>query len=370
MWIFSRWRPDGARTVCSGSLILRRGPPCLVSLLCFLSVAGVVTAPAQRGPAAPGSRAIYGKVVTDTPHPPDQPIEVVLEGPSSQRIDTAIVDGGGNFRFMNVPAGSLVYVVVDVDGFERFREAVDTSVWFGSDINIFLRSRTDTVVLDPTPVDLVVDLAQLQAEVPEAARQDYERALEDVRRGKHLDASERLERVVALAPEYYEAQNSLGVQYMELGRFRDAEAALGRAAAINPSGATALINLGSLYLREGDGHADRGSTDEARACFERALDTLQRAIRLNPLSALATYFLGTALYKTGAYQAAEAALLRAIEADPDLHEARLTLTNVYVRLNRFDRALESVDQYLKHAPDGPLRDAAQRVRAQIEPLIP
>jgi tetratricopeptide (TPR) repeat protein len=351
------------------------GRECLALLLCLSFAAPVAATRIQRGPVAPEVRTIRGKVATDAPHPPGQPIQVILEGPLSQRIDTAVVDGGGNFQFTNVPAGSVVYVVIDLEGFEPFREAVDTGVWFGTNLNVFLRPRTETVNVRATPdpragdAPGVVDLGQLQADIPEAVQEEYERALEDSREGDHQEALERLERVVARAPGYYEAQNSLGVQYMELARLPEAEAAFERARAINPSGAAPLINLGSLYLREGDAHTDQGRGEDARASFEKARAIMERAVQLNSQSAVAAYFLGTALYKTAAYAEAEAALRRSLEMDPSAHEPRLILANVYVRLGHLDLALQAANEYLEKSPGGPLRSAAERLRAQIEPLL-
>src|SRR5262249_42796239 len=158
--------------------------------------------------------------------------------------------------------------------------------------------------------------------------------------------AERLEAALAIAPEFYNAHNSLGIAYQKLQRYRDGEKEFNRARELNPRSVDPLVNLGSLFMQEAE-DANVTKTRRLRGrILDQALDILEAAVKLNPRSGPAHYLLGAANYKSAFYEEAEANLKRALELDRRVSEARLMLANLYMRQKKWELALESLDAYL------------------------
>lgn len=293
-------------------------------------------------------------------------IEVRFETDGGQRIGYAYTGLGGEFTYRGVGVSQDLYVVVEVDGFKPYRERMGY-FFTGGNINIFLeRERFKAVDKSGSPV---VDLKQLRAKIPGKAVDEYEKALKESPKGNPSKIIERLERALKLAPDFYEAQNTLGVQYLRLQKYRDAETAFERARDLNPNAAEPLINLGTIYYQEGEIQSDSGNAEEAAGRFQKAVDVLEESIRRNPLSAPAHNYLGAALYKTASYERAESMLNRALQLDEELQQAHLTLINVYTRQSRFNEALDKINAYLKKNPDSPQRAALQGIKEKIEKAL-
>src|SRR6185436_17470676 len=111
----------------------------------------------------------------------------------------------------------------------------------------------------------VVDLKQLRAKIPGKAVDEYEKALKESSKGNRGKAVEGLQRAIKLAPEFYEAQHTLGIQYLALQKYEDAETAILRARDLSPKTAEPLINLGTLYYQRDETQNDAGHSEEAAA---------------------------------------------------------------------------------------------------------
>ena len=66
-------------------------------------------------------------------------------------------------------------------------------------------------------------------QIGERARLDRQRGLEQFWSGRYEEAIESFKRAVSLQPDYYDAQNDLGVTYVKLGRLEEAVEAFKRA---------------------------------------------------------------------------------------------------------------------------------------------
>jgi tetratricopeptide (TPR) repeat protein len=310
---------------------------------------------------------IGGKLLANARLP--QPLAVRLEGQSSEQVAYAYVGEGGEFEFpgLILDPNQLYYLIVNVDGFKPVHQTLNIGreTVFAPRIMIFL---------EPEAADSggnarggsVINVKRPAPKIPTKAIDEYNKARKESADGNYSKAAERLERALQLAPDYYEAQNSLGVQYLRTQRYRDAENAFERARNLNPEAGEPLMNLGSLYYQEGQTQS-RG--EEAAATFQKAVGFLQEAIRKNPLSATAHQYLGAALYKTNSYEEAEPVLRRALELDSGLTEAEFVLLNVYTRQSRYTEALQQIDSFLKRNPKSAQRGPLENVRQQIETAL-
>ncbi len=318
---------------------------------------------------------IEGSIIVQTPRQPDGIIEVRLEGQGSERIGFAYTDGSGRFAFRNVQLdfGRVYYVVVEADGFQPYRERLDRHIdlRFGGRVMIVLNpAPPPTVRGDPGGSSAyVVDLRTLAANIPDEAIEEYEKAIEESADGNSERSIEHLVRALELAPDYAEAHNSLGAQYSLAARYDEARTAFERARELNPPWVVPVVNLGTLYYQEGEARDIEGRTEEARDLFGQAVETLEAAVAIDPISPTAHYFLGVALYKTSEYPRAESMLNRAIELDGDLDDAFLALINVFNRQGRYQEALEAVTTYLERNPDDPQTPSLENVREQLASIL-
>jgi tetratricopeptide (TPR) repeat protein len=315
---------------------------------------------------------IEGTLIVQTPLQPDQ-MEVRLEGQASQRIAFAYTDGSGRFAFRNVPlqADGVYFLVAEIDGFRPYRERLDRQfdLRFGGHVTIILDPETPSPPGDASRESLVVDVRQLSAVIPSEAVDEYEKATSESAKGNVEKSLEHLLRALERAPDYAEAHNHLGRQYLALGRTDEAKTAFEQARNLNPPWVIPVVNLGTLYYQEGEARAAEGNAEEAAHMFAQAVETLESAIRVDPLSPTAHYLLGASLAKTADLERAETMLDRALDLNPGLEDALLPLINVYSRQGRYREAADAIDRYLEREPDGPQAESLHRVRSQLESIL-
>jgi Flp pilus assembly protein TadD len=215
----------------------------------------------------------------------------------------------------------------------------------------------------------VVDARQLAAEIPANARREYNLAQADKREDRKA-ALAHLEKAVKLAPDYYEALNKLGAEYLRAKQYRKSESILTRACTLNPNDPLPLTNLGILYLEEGETFAYSGAgkkeNDAEVESYRKAADAFEKAQRLAPLAPRTSLFLGNAFYKAGSFEKAESAFITALALDNKMYEARLMLVNIYMRQQRYDAALKQISVYLDTNPNAAQREQMEALKARIE----
>jgi tetratricopeptide (TPR) repeat protein len=314
--------------------------------------------------------SIIGKIIIQENREGDLRVEVRLDRATAQFVMTVFTDASGNFEFHGLAAGSYV-VSVNLEGFEPVRQNVDIFNTFSENmLNIFL-SKAVKIKERPTGLDAddpdVVDVSQMKENLPKKAVQDYERAIEEKKRGRIFDAIKLLEEAVHLAPNFFHAHNNLGILYHSTKRYSDAETEFKRSHELNPKSAAPLSNLGSLYIEEA---ALKEDHEEAGIVLDQALDSLEQAVKLNPRSASAYFLLGQANYRSSFLEEAEAAFKKGMEINPNFGGARLMLANVYVKQERWLEVLDLLDTYLRENPKAADRMNVEEMRDNIAKKVP
>jgi tetratricopeptide (TPR) repeat protein len=315
--------------------------------------------------------SISGKIMFGAVNSPSDRIEVQLLGLGSQVVATSYSDAGNNFEFRNLLPGSY-FIHIAYAGFEEVKEPIEVRNFLGSrtmSVSILMNRvaglwRRDDPDGLPTDDPDVVDVSEMQRNYPKRAIEEYQKAVEDSRKGDDEKAIKRLLDAIKLAPDFYHAHNNLGLLYQKLGRYREAEKEYETARELSPTSQAPLVNLGSLYIQESDARQSEGRRVVGRL-LDDALDLLEEAIRMRPLAPMAHYYLGAANYKSSFYEEAEAALKRARELEPGLGIARLMLANVYMKQNRWDEVLTELESYLKENPKASDREAIEQMRDTI-----
>jgi Tfp pilus assembly protein PilF len=338
---------------------------CLRVVLLLLSLAGSAA-------AREGARhfIVTGQVVIPPPYIAE-PFEILLFQQGGRPVDQ-VRSSEGRFRFEGLSEATY-FIVVNLPGFDPVRQRVTTGGPLEEIVaNIVLSPREKTVVVESVDLsgelDNVVDVVDLQRRGSDKLLDQLARANQELKDGKPVDATHRLEAVIKKAPDLYEARKSLGAAYQHLGRYREAETEFTAARRLRPESAAPLLNLGSLYLQEADASTTGGPADVGQL-LRQAFENLQAAVAINPAAAFGHYLLGIALYKSNSYQDAEDKLKHALALEPRLGHARLALANLYIRSQQWGKALSQIDAYLKEQPNAPDRDEVTALRSRIESLL-
>ena len=164
-------------------------------------------------------------------------------------------------------------------------------------------------------------------------------------------ATENINKAFALEKDNSDAYLVLGILYLVKGQHEKAIAAEEKAVALNPNGADAYCQLGFTLAMSGK--------------YEDAISFIRKAMRLNPYPP-GYYFetLGYAYFGRKEYEKAIYALEQAIDREPTIIWAHITLAGIYIAVGMEKEAREEVAEVyrmdpqftLGNMPAPPLRD--------------
>jgi len=172
-------------------------------------------------------------------------------------------------------------------------------------------------------------------------------------KGDTLGSIAYLEQAIAEYPEHYKAYYDLGVAHFRLAQQTEAEQAFQKAIDLTKGNfAPPQFGLSAILCQ--------------RAEFSQAVTLLQRALELEPGSAIGKYYLGWAQYGLSRLTEAEQTLEQALLRNPNLAEAYLLLTRVHMRQKNLPGALKDVETYLKINPrNEQARTLAQEIKREM-----
>jgi len=195
-------------------------------------------------------------------------------------------------------------------------------------------------------------VSALELNVPAKARKEFEKGQEAMQAAEWVEARSRLEKAIAVYPQYFSAHNNLGVVYMQMGDREKGRLAFERSLAINDQYTRAYRNLAQYELDEKD--------------YAEAAMLLEKSLAADPLDAQAMTMLAQAQLAGGQ---TEQAILTARKAHSIPHEGASLAHLVAARaLEHAGRANEAVEEYIAYLKEEPESKIAPRVRAALEAL--
>ena len=295
--------------------------------------------------AAQGGSTIEGRV-TGPEHRSLPNVRVSLQTDTYAEREMVYTDGSGRYRFRGVPAGSFYIVVESLDGsYEKEARRLDinpanqrrdsTGRFIGGEFF------NEDFLLKPRRVDggpgaaLGKPAAVFAQQVPEPARREYEAALKSFDNNKASEALAALKHAVELFPDYYDALDRLGAEYV---RQHDAAAAvplLEHATQVNKDSWSSFYYLGVAQI-EANRHDD-------------GVRSLRRAIELNPNSVNANMRLGMELAKDPqAHAEAIEAMKRVGQlAGKQVPDCYFFLAKLYNQEAKYKESADALETYLK-----------------------
>lgn len=301
-----------------------------------------------------GRFTISGSVRDLEANRPLEGVEVQLWSVNGGLVSTTYTNGGGSFGFIDLPAGNY-YLQIQEDGYEQLREEVSSSGRPSMGLQLALRprfSREDKVA----PASPTVSVRQLS--IPRPAREAMERGQALIQQKNDYKGSlAQFQRAIKEYPQYYEAYSQMGLAYMMLGDPDKAEQALRTSVDLSQRKyPDALILLASLYS-----NLQRFGAAEMAA---------REAVELNPNSLQANQEWARSLHALGRDQEAEAAALKARDADPSSPQTYLLLANIHLRTRNYPQLIKDLDTFLQLAPNAPEANQARQMREQVLQRVP
>jgi len=227
--------------------------------------------------------------------------------------------------------------VTTTDGFGNAR----TSGFDNVQRDFYLKLRRDANVAKPETI-----FAQT---IPDQAKQSFLTALKELDNKNQAKGFEDLKHAIELFPEYYDALELLGSEYVKLKYFVPAQILLQKAVQVNDRGYKSWYGLAyALY--------SLNVNDEA-------IKAAEKAAILNPSSIESALLAGVTLRKGRRFDDAEIQLKRAnVLAKGSVPEAHWHLALLYSNdLKRYDEAAKELELFLKTSPNTKDKDRIKQL---------
>lgn len=259
-------------------------------------------------------------------------------------------DNSGKFEFTRlVPGHYQISAEADRERFEIATESIEVVRNQPVFLNLVLKEKAQA----SRPKAGALSATELDANIPEKARKEFERASSLNREGKSEEAIAHLRKAIEFYPRYLMAYNDLGAQLLDLGRLDDAEAALRHALSIDAGAFNPTLNLGILLLK-------KGQLAEARTILEKA-------VSLQAQSPAARLYNGLALVATSEIDRAEKEFATAYDlGGHEFAVALFHLGQIYMDRGDRNRAREFFQHYLREAPNASNSVQVRKLIAMLE----
>jgi Flp pilus assembly protein TadD len=267
------------------------------------------------------------------------------------------VTSTGDFEFDLLQPGPYS-VVVTSPGYAP----ISQSVWIvgssrGESVSISInlgKNLTDEGPLPPKTGPKTVSARSLA--VPQAAREELQKADAQGDAGNTEEAIKHLEKALEIYPDIPLAYTNLALHYLHLQRPDDAIRCLEKAIQQDSEDALAHGNLGMIRLKQGN--------------LTQALEHLTKSWQLQPERFEILALLGGCYDEMGDHLRALAFYRKAHEQNPKDPDLVIQMANCYILLEERERALQLLEEFIRTAPNDGRVDRVKTTIARLQGQIP
>lgn len=286
-----------------------------------------------------------------------QNVRVFLLNGGYSQIGMVYTDTAGRYRFSRLPAAEY-YVQVEPAGtdYEPQTQRIQVnplSIRGGGEL-----IRVDFVLTKKAnAVKKTITGNVFYQEVPPAALKEFKNGQKCIEKNDFTKAEQALKKALEIFPDYYDALDLLGSEYVKLGKHDLGVPMLQRAIEVNRVGWHSYYSLGVAMLELK--HKDDG------------LQNLRRACELNPESPNANMRLGMVLASSSETQEEAIACFNrcAAKAGKQIPDVYLYLASLYSNRKQYREAVEALEKYLKVTPAGEdQKQQREKIRRVIEQM--
>jgi Tfp pilus assembly protein PilF len=329
----------------------------------FIAIVAVGAQPAVRaqedlvplhnvpGGTVRGRGSVSGRVVLPSGQPVNQRIRLVISYMADAGI-TYYTDNNGAFGFSGLGEGLYT---IEATGDTRLYETVSQEVRVarGMHLKLLINLKEKSSNAEKKPAGNVVSVAELDKNVPPAAKKEFDVATRLANEGKVKEAVQGFKQAIAIYPGYLMARNDLGVQYLKLRLLAQAQEQFEAALEINSKTFNPRLNLG-IVLFEQKKYLD-------------AVEHLNQAISIDKSVAASHLYLGIVAIEIDDLETAE----REIPLAYSLGGEEYAVTYFYqaqIHLKKGERepAIRALETYLKKLPKGELVTRARLLLDELK----
>lgn len=306
-----------------------------------------------------GDEQIVGRVFFPPGDTTGVGITVKLRSMSSPEI-TGMAAPDGSFRFTHLRTDTYTIIVDAGDAYEKATEIV--SVGFSGSVPaqgnlgsyVIPLVYPIEIYLKPKRSDTATASNAAFANVPAAARELFQQALENARAGNHVKAIEQLKSAITGAPKFVRAYEELAAEYLQTGQGDQAVETLKEAIRNDPENLTLRLKYGIALLNQ-----------KKYAAAETVLVQLAN-LKDYADSPTAGYYLGVALMNEEKLETAQSVFETVIKNGGDkLALAHKYLGGIYWSNKHYRAAADELEKYLKLEPKAA---DAEKIRSTIKEL--
>jgi tetratricopeptide (TPR) repeat protein len=259
---------------------------------------------------------------------------------------TVYTDNKGRFTIPGVSDGTFTLEVQAESGvYETVTQEV--RVIYGAHPMLVITLREKSGAARQTTTNLV-SATELDQQVPDAARREYEKGAQASEKGKIPEAIERFKKALAIHPNYLAARNNLGAQYLKLGQWPEAVEQFEAAIGVNSKALNPRQNLAIALIEQKK--------------YSEAIEHLNQAISIDSSSPTAHLYLGIASLGVDDVAQAERELSIALSTGgPEHANAHFYLGLVYIKKGEREQAIRELKAYLEKMPNGEKASRAQQL---------
>jgi len=300
------------------------------------------------GSNVPGN--FSGTVVYHDSNKPAAHVKVEIRTYSGQLIDSYYTGSDGRFGSPAIPSGQYV-ITVEAEGYKPYRREEELLGYPGIRMDIMLDALPGQ---KPLPAVAAPAVSARELGLPQDAQDALHQGTAALFQKHNAAASlPFFQKVLVMAPDFYEAAYYQGVALMELGRKKEAEDAFRNAASLSDDKfADVDFALASLL------------TDQKQ--YPEAEKLVRAGLLMQPDAWNGQLELARVLMSTGRFAEAETSALAVRKAKPDFARTYLLLANIHQQLHRNEAVLDDLDTYLKMFPNGAYVAQAKAMKEQTE----
>lgn len=191
--------------------------------------------------------------------------------------------------------------------------------------------------------------------VPSSARKELNRASGLITRQEFSKAEERLNRALAIYPNYATAYNNLAVVYSQLGDITREQQALEKAVGIDDHFALAYLNLGRVYI--------------SNHSFPNAETALAKASSLNPTDTMSLMLLSYCQLMAGHFDDVVATSRKAHTLPGNHALVHRAAANAFERKHDASSAIAELEFLLREEPTGRIAEEARKELAILQNFV-
>lgn len=317
-------------------------------LVPFLLLASVVSAQMDRGSVQTVGR-VRVRIVFPDQTPCGTSIRVQLSGNSGVPLAEGSVSGECIAEFFNVPPGRYRVTVTGNDVANGDEGDVEIGPVIVQEVEVKARRKADSA--SDLSSDAFISVSDLS--VPAPAAKEFDKASHLIAKQDWPSATKRLQKAVAMYPNYAAAYNNLGAAYSRMGNVSDARTALQQAITLNDHLAAAYVNLARVDFLEKD--------------FPDAESLLNKASSLGPPDVnqfkLLAYAQLMDQHFDQAIDTAHRAHTSQIHAHAFLH---LAAAHAYEQEKKIGDSISELQTYLNEEPAAPQADQVKKAIATLQ----